>query len=296
MTGTAPTRIVDTHTHAWGPNTRNYPWRAAVLPPEWEGPYTHTDLIADMNGAGIDEAVVVTTPLYGRGPRANAYTEAAIEAHPDRLYGVGLLDWFPEDSEDAGERLRDVVANDRILGVRMHAALAYEGIPTELDRHGDWFLDDSLEPAFDVAVAEDTSVFVFPRAQQLADVATLVEAQPGVQFVIDHMAWPDETTAPDERPWTLFETLAEYDNVAVKISSLPRSSDEGWPYRDLWGYVRRLVEWFGPERVMLGSDYPWMDAWATYEACLSWVEEVDVLSARDRRYLRGDAFAAVHGR
>jgi len=46
---------------------------------------------------------------------------------------------------------------------------------------------------------------------------------------------------------------------------------------------------------MLGSDYPWMDAWATYEACLSWVGEVDVLSDRDRRYLRGDAFAAVHG-
>jgi len=297
MTPMGSTTVVDAHTHVWGPDSEAYPWQAPVLPPDWEGPYTDAELIADMDAADIDEAVIVTTPLYGRGPRANAYTEAAIKAHPDRLYGVGLLDWFPDGPDGpamAAESLRRMVSTGRMLGVRMHAALAYEEIPTELDRHGDWFLDDRLEPVFDAAADEDTAIFVFPKAQQLADVATLVETHPGVEFVIDHMAWPDGTTAPDQAPWTDFEALAEYGNVAVKVSSLPRSSSEGWPYRDLWGYVRRLVEWFGPERLMAGSDYPWMNDWATYDKCLSWTDEADFLSDRDRRYLRGETFAAVH--
>lgn len=287
--------LVDTHTHAWGPDTDAYPWRAEVLPPGWDGAYTHEELIADMDAVGVDEAVIVTTPLYGRGPDANDYTLDAIESHPGRLYGVGLMELFPDDPTEAAETFRRVVEPDRMLGVRMHAALEYAETPTEIDRHGDWFLDERLDPMFAAAAETDAAVFVFPKAQQLRDVETLVEEHPDVQFVVDHMAWPDETTAPDEAPWTDFEAVAEHGNVAVKVSSLSRSSEEPWPYRDLWPYVEHLVEWFGPERLMLGSDYPWMDDWATYEECLSWIEEVDVLSDRDRQYLRSETFHEIHG-
>lgn len=286
--------IVDAHTHVWGPDTDEYSWQSEVLPPGWEGPYTDTDLIADMNVAGVEEAVLVTTPLYGRGTAANDYTEAAIEAHPDRFYGVGLMEFFPDDPAAAATSLRQIVSTDRMLGVRIHAALEYEESPTVLNRHGDWFRDNRLQPVFEAAAAEDATIFVFPKAQQLEDVATMIDDNPDVQFVIDHMAWPDETTGPDERPWTELRAIAECDNVAVKVSSMPRSSKENWPYRDLWGYVRNLVEWYGVERLMLGSDYPWMDHWATYDECLSWVDEAEFLSEQDKRYLRGTAFDSIH--
>jgi len=286
--------LIDTHTHAWGPDTDDYPWRAEVLPPGWEGAYTHVDLIADMDAVGVDEAVIVTTPLYGRGLEANAYTVDSIEAHPDRLYGVGLMEFFPDEPSRVAESFHRIVSTDGMLGVRMHAALAYEETPMEIDRHGTWFLDNRLHPLFEAAADSDGAVFVFPKAQQLRDVTTLVADNPGVQFVVDHMAWPDETTAPDEEPWTDFEGLAEHDNVAVKVSSLPRSSEKGWPYRDLWPYVENLLSWFEAERLMLGSDYPWMDDWAIYEECLTWVEEVDFLSSRDQRYLHGGTFRRIH--
>jgi len=287
--------IVDAHTHVWAPDGDKYPWHADVFPPGWKGSYTYSDLVSDMDAAGVDEAVIVTTPLYGRGPDANEYTRAAIEACPERFYGVGLMEFFPADPADAAASLRRIVSDDRMLGVRIHAALEYVGAPTNLDRHGDWFLDDRLDPVFEAAGDEDAAIFIFPKAQQLADVATLIDDNPAVQFVIDHMAWPDGTTAADERPWTMLETIAERDNVTVKVSSLPRSSEEDWPYHDLWGYVRNLIDWYGAERLMLGSDYPWMDNWASYEACLSWLDEPPFLSDRDRRYLRGAAFDTVHG-
>jgi len=80
----------------------------------------------------------------------------------------------------------------------------------------------------------------------------------------------------------------------VKVSSLPRSAEEPWPYPDLHGYVRNLMEWFGPERLMLGSDYPWMDGWDAYDRCLSWIEEAEFVSARDLAYLSYRTFEHVH--
>jgi|AntDeeMetagen134_2_1112570.scaffolds.fasta_scaffold03429_3 L-fuconolactonase len=287
-------RFVDTHTHAWGADTDELPWQADVLPPEWEGPYTSRDLIADMDAIGVDESVVVTTPLYGRGQRANEYTMRAIEAFPDRLWGVGLMDFFRDDPEQVRADLERVVGHDRMLGVRMHACLEYAEHPTELNRTADWILDDALDPVWRAAADLDTAVFVFPKAEQLSMVDDLADAHPDVQLVVDHMAFPDETTAHDEGPWTDFESVADNDNVAVKVSSLPRSADDEWPYADLHGYVRNLIEWFGPERLMLGSDYPWMDDWAGYEDCLSWVETVDFLSARDLSYLSHRTFERVH--
>lgn len=287
-------KLIDAHTHAWGPDTAELPWQGDVLPPGWRGSYTHEDLIGDMDRIGVDESVIVTTPLYGRGARANEYTMRSIEAHPERLYGVGLMEFF-DDESTVRETLRRVTGHPRMLGVRMHAALAYEEIPTDLDRTGDWILDERLAPVWDEAASLGTCVFVFPKAEQLSMVERLAADHPDVTLVVDHMGWPDETTAHDEAPWTDFAGLAEHDNVYVKVSSLPRSSTAGWPYADLHDYVRQLLDWFGAERLMLGSDYPWMDDWAAYEDCLSWVEAVESLSARDRAFLSYRTFERVHG-
>jgi L-fuconolactonase len=287
-------RFVDTHTHAWGADTDELPWQAEVLPPGWDGEYTARDLISDMDAAGVDESVIVTTPLYGRGSRANEYTMRAIEAFPSRLWGVGLLDFFQDDPEQVRADLRRVIGHERMLGVRMHACLEYAEYPTELNRTADWIMDDALEPVWEEAAALDTAMFIFPKAEQLWMVTDLADAHPDVQIVVDHMAFPDETTDPDEAPWTDFEAVAECDNIAVKVSSLPRSAETDYPYEDLHGYVRDLIEWFGPERLMLGSDYPWMDDWAGYANCLSWTEDAEYLSARDLSYLAHRTFERVH--
>ena len=286
-------KLIDSHTHAWGADTAELPWAADVLPPEWDGAYPHADLAADMDRVGVDEAVIVTTPLYGRGERANEYTIRSVEAHPDRFYGVGIADVFGDEAETRA-RLRRVVGHERMLGVRFHAALEYGEIPGDVNRTGDWIADERLEPVWAELAELDACAFVFPKAEQLPLVADLAADHPDVTFVVDHMAWPDETTAPDEEPWTAFAGLAERGNVYAKVSSLPRSSESGWPYEDLHGYVRKLLDWFGAERLMLGSDYPWMDRWAPYEDCLSWVDAAEFLSRRDRAYLSYRTFRDLH--
>lgn len=274
-------RFVDTHTHTWGPDIPELPWQGTVLPPEWSGPYTARDLIADMDAAGVTEAVVVTTPAYGRGPRANEYTMRSIEAFPDRLWGVGLLDFFPDDPTTLEDTLERVMGHDRMLGVRMHACLEYDPVPTTVNRSADWIGDDRLESFWELAKQHDVPVFIFPKAQQLSIIDDILERHPELTIVIDHLAFPDETTDPDEPPWTNLRHLSRHSSVYVKVSSIPRSATDPHPYPDMHEYLERLLDWFGRERLMAGSDYPWMDSWADYGHCLSWLEEVPTCSAQD---------------
>ena len=212
------------------------------------------DAVAELDELGAGEVTGVTADMADP-----ADIERLVESAIDAFGEIDLLVnnaavWPREDSPVEGTledrdlamdvnvraRLRRVVGHDRMLGVRMHACLEYADCPTELDRTADWILDDELAPVWDEAGSLDTSVFVFPKADQLSMVEELVAAHPRLSLVVDHMAFPDETTAPAESPWDAFETLTDYDDVAAKVSSVPRSSDQEWPYEDVHSYLRNL--------------------------------------------------------
>lgn len=285
-------RLVDTHTHVWGHDTEELPWYSADMPPEWTGPYTHADLCADMDEAAVDEALLLPTSIYGRGQRANEYTLRAIEAHPERLWGVGVAQYQAEESE-LRDHVRRVTGHERMLGLRFHACFEYGPTPGDMDRAGDWVAAPDLGPLYDELAAQGGAAFVLAKPEQLSMLASLAGDNPDVPFVVEHMAWPDEDTDPGESPWADFRELAEHDNAYVKVSSIPRTSGESWPYANVEAYVTRLLEWFGPERLMLGSDYPWLDDWATMAECLTWPEEAEYLSARDLSYLSHRTFDSL---
>lgn len=59
-------------------------------------------------------------------------------------------------------------------------------------------------------------------------------------------------------PWaSLMTRLAAYSNVWVKVSGMIEEADwQRWTDRDLEPYVQRLLEWFGPRRLIFGSNWP----------------------------------------
>jgi L-fuconolactonase len=257
-------RLVDTHAHVWGSDTTELPWQSDALPPGWSGPYTHRDLRAGMAEVGIDEAVLMATTLYGRGERANEYTLRALEAHPESLWGVGVTEYSGSESA-LRQRVRRILDHDRMLGLRFHAAFEYAEVPSEMDRSAEWFADEALDPLYDELAAQDGSAFLLAKPEQFGTAASLADSHPDVTFVIEHVGWPDEGATPDSEPWSDIEAMGEIGNVCVKVSSVPAVTDGSYPYESVAGYLSSLLEWFGPERLLLGSDYPWLDEMATYE-------------------------------
>jgi L-fuconolactonase len=88
-------------------------------------------------------------------------------------------------------------------------------------------------------------------------VKTVAEVCPNLRLVIDHMAKPP-ISSEEIADWarTLNEVSA-YPNVSCKLSGLVTEANlTSWTTADLRPYVDRALEYFGPTRMMFGSDWP----------------------------------------
>ena len=281
--------VLDPHTHAWGPPSEAHPWVNGPIVDLVDGfdvhtVYTAERLLADMNRNGIDEAVVVGYPICDWTD--NWYTRKAA-SESDRLYGVVMLDPF---AEDAATHLRECMAVDGILGFRLGAACPSDRMWETFDPDVTWLRDAIEETDFWTAAVEtDATVQILCDHGQLDQALELVEAYPELDYLFDHFAHAGPET-PTDGTFGRFADLSEYDGVAVKVSEIAHMSETEFPYVDMHDHVRWLVAEFGRERVVWGSDYPNVSDVAAYGEAIHWVDHVDFLSDRDRKWLTGQAF------
>ena len=138
--------VFDSHTHAWGYPSRAHPWVTGDIVKLVEAfdvdtAYTAEKLLADMDEAGVDEAVGVGYPICEWTD--NWYTVEA--ASHDRLSGVVMVDQFAPDAPD---RLRNLMANDGIVGFRSSAICPYDRMWETFDLSVDWLRDAIDETSF----------------------------------------------------------------------------------------------------------------------------------------------------
>ncbi|SFL33741.1 Amidohydrolase [Halogranum rubrum] len=288
--------VLDSHTHSWGPPSADHPWVNGPIVENDVADYSvstvfrNEALLAEMDAAGVDEAVVVGYPVCEWTD--NWYTVEAAEEH-DRLYGIVMVDQF---ADDAAQTLRDAMAVDDVLGFRLGGICPYDRMWETFDTSVTWLRDAIHETEFwNVAVETDAVVQVLVHVDQLDQAVELVEAYPELTFLFDHFAYADPETPLDEGGFDRFADLAEYDSVGVKISEVVHQSNTGYPYTDMHDHVRWLLDAFGRERVVWGSDFPNVSDEARYEETLTWLDHVDELSDVDREWLTGRSFRRLTG-
>lgn len=287
--------MLDTHTHAWGPASTEHPWVNGPLLDRVDSfdvhtVYTADRLLTDMDQNGVEQAVVVGYPICEWVD--NWYTRQTAEAH-DRLYGIVMLDPF---ADDAADRLRRCMAIDGVLGFRLGGACPYDRMWETFDPSATWLGDAIEETEFwEAAVETDAIVQILCDHRQLQQAITLVEAHPELTYLFDHFAHAGPETPLEEGTFARFAELAAYDNVAVKVSEIPHHSETTFPYKDMHDHVRWLLDTFGRERVVWGSDYPNVSDVASYAQSYEWLRSVDTLSETDRKWILGRSFRRLVG-
>jgi predicted TIM-barrel fold metal-dependent hydrolase len=286
--------VLDSHTHAWGPPSKEHPWTNGTLLEEFTSEfsteiiYTDDRLLADMDQAGIDEAVLVGYPITNWTD--NWYTVTAAEAN-ERLYGIAMVDQF---ADDAADQLHELMRYDHMVGFRLGAVCPYDEMWERFDYEVTWLREAIEEDAFWTGVREtDALIQLLAHTSQVDIALELVEAYPDLAYAFDHFAHADAADDPAES-YAGFEPLADYDRVAVKISEVAHTSNEDYPYEDTYDHLRWLLDTFGRERVIWGSDFPNVShpefGGMKYGETLSWLDEVPFLSKKDREWLTGRAF------
>lgn len=117
-------------------------------------------------------------------------------------------------------------------------------------------LRPELEPAFDALIGLGLTFDALVRPVHLANLLELLGRYPELRAVIDHGAKPDIAAGKIE-PWAgQMAALGRQTGAFCKLSGLITEARRDWTAEDLQPYVDVLLDAFGPERLIWGSDWP----------------------------------------
>ena len=111
-------------------------------------------------------------------------------------------------------------------------------------------------------------------ADQLKYIPEFVGAFMNQRFVIDHLAKPRIKEREISEWKKEIQKIARFENVCCKISGMVTEADwKNWKRDDFIPYIEAVIEAFGTNRIMYGSDWPVCLVAASYEEMLGIVEE-----------------------
>lgn len=261
--------IVDTHVHVVSGDRQRYPVLAGA--PDW--PVTEVDpLVSDMDRLGIERALLVQTYFtYGVD---NSYMIDAACRSPTRLGTVCVIDQAAPDAPDV---LTQLARHHGVRGIR----LMPKGHPPGI------LSDPRTFPVWRRAAELGLVVTVAAELEHLAQMPAVVERFPEVQVCFEHMWGLEPGDPPYERVAPIL-ALARFPQVRLKLcpnNSYAAREGRGTPEQ----FFSMLIQHFGIERMMWGSNYPAHPArFGTLESRLRIMEEdFAFLPPAERRWFFG---------
>ena len=293
LTGRGPTRSLAYGKVQYGDQV------IQLLPPLMEKTsFPPEALLANMDWAGVDKAVLLQGPFYGE---ANDYVARAVRQWPDRFIGAGHVD---PCADNAREMFRRCVEEHgfTILKFEMSVSTGLVGLHPDLRLDGEamaWIWEEAERRG--LVITLDLGA-VGSASYQTEAVRTVMERHPHVKIVICHLAQPPISQKDDsrlDRLWQEQLRLATHPNLWFDLSALPAyaSAIEDYPYPSAQACIRRAVEMVGVDKLMWGTDAPGLLGVATYPQLLSYfVHRCDFLSEIDMKKILGENAWHVYGK
>jgi L-fuconolactonase len=232
---------IDAHQHFWAYNSSEYGWideSMAILRRD----FLPKDLQPELEFAGFQGCVAV------QARQTLEETHWLLKLAAASPFVLGVVGWVDLRSAQLHGELRELAKNAKFVGVR-HIVQS---------EPNDNFL---LQPEFLRGIAQleefdlAYDVLIYPKHLPVA--VDFVRRFPRQRFVLDHLAKPpikDRVVYP----WAEgIRELAAFPNVSCKVSGLVTEADwRNWRPEDLKPYVDIVWNCFGPDRLMIGSDWP----------------------------------------
>jgi len=232
--------LIDAHQHFWRPDRGDYGWLPPDLAPIHRD-FGPADLRPLIEAAGIAGTILVqAAPTLAETRHLLDLADAAPEV-------AGVVGWVDLEAADAPATLRRLALHARFKGVRP----MLQDLPDPA-----WVLRPSLDAAIAELVDLGLRFDALVRLAQLPAIRELARRHPSLKIVLDHGGKPP-IAARGWRPWAdEVAALAAETGAFVKLSGLSTEAEPGAGAEAIAPYVRHLLEAFGPDRVMWGSDWP----------------------------------------
>jgi L-fuconolactonase len=254
---------LDAHQHFWQYDPAQYPWMSEPMT-ALRRDHLPGELQPLLAAAGFDGAIAVQAR---QSLEETAWLLQLSEAHD---FIKGIVGWVDLRSPQLRQQLERYAKHPRLVGVR-HVLQ---------DEPDDQFM---LRPDFRRGLGQlrefglTYDLLLFPRHVPAA--VKLVTEFPEQPFVLDHLAKPD-IRHQQISPWCEdIKALAQRPNVSCKLSGMVTEADwKKWRPSDFRPYLDVVLEYFGSDRLMIGSDWPVCTVAADYSSTMKvvtdWVEQL----------------------
>ncbi len=265
---------IDAHQHFWIYDQREYDWIDETMVP-LRRDFLPADLQIELEGEGFQGSVAV------QARQSLEETRWLLELAAQSSFILGVVGWVDLRSPQVSSDLKALAKSPKLVGIR-HV------VQSEPDDRfllqPDFLRGISLLGEFDLAY----DILIYPKHLLVA--AELVRNFPGQRFVLDHLAKPP-IKARGLQDWKEgIAELAANPNVYCKLSGLVTEADwKQWKTEDMTPYLDAAFEYFGPNRLMIGSDWPVCTLAGSYSRVMGLVK--GYLSGRpeqERKAILGD--------
>ncbi len=244
---------IDTHQHFWKYNSRDYVWMSAAMD-KLRRDHLPEDLMPLLKASGIDGTIAVQAR---QTLEESTWLLQLAEEYP---FIRGVVGWVDLSSEEVAQQLEQFSQRPKFCGVRhvLHDELDDQFMLREVFVRGVSMLE-KFGLAYDL--------LLFPRHLRIA--CDLVSRFPNQRFVLDHIAKPAVQGGAME-PWKSdLRQLAIFPNVFCKISGLVTEARwDRWQAKDFEPYLDVVLNAFGANRLMIGSDWPVCTLAADYKSVI----------------------------
>lgn len=270
--------VIDVQVHAYERNHAGRPWHGHL-----EGPaeVTGDDMVTAMAEVGVDGAILVSP--FSMYQYDASY---ALEVYAKHSGSFGLVRPFDPDSENIEQQMEEWTSTPGVVGARIMLAR----IEIEAEHPG-------VNQILAAGAKADIPINVMCSGK-LSIFREMARQHPNTQLIIDHLglAQPYEPPAPtdawDDLPAVL--ELAQFDNVAIKISGAGTLAQEPFPYPDIWEPLGQIFNAYSLDRCMWGTDWTRAVNLLTYEQGVEAFRVTDQLSDSERAILMGGSLMKIY--
>ena len=241
--------MIDSHQHFWKLSRGDYPWLTPDIGPIYRD-YCPVDIEPHLMAAGISRTILVQA-----APTVDE-TQYLLELAEENEFIAGVVGWVDFDANNVCEAISEIAPHPKLLGLR----------PMVQDLADDeWLLRRRIEPAFSTMIECNLRFDALVRPKHLTVLNTLLDRHPSLDAVIDHCAKPDIANG-GFTPWaTAMRHIAQSTNAYCKLSGLLTEAGPNATAAMLQPYVDHVLDVFGAERVMWGSDWPVLELAGNYK-------------------------------
>ncbi len=271
--------IIDSHMHIWTMARGDYDWLTPDLGPIYRD-FAVDDVADEMTALGVGQTILVQAAATA------AETDFMLDVARSNDKVCGVVGWVDFEAPDAVEQIKRRAMDPLLVGLRPMIA--------DLD-DPDWILQPRFAPILQAMIDTGLIFDGHARPDLITRKVELAKRFPELTIVLNHGGKPPIMSADLDQWKRDCSALAACPNVVSKFSGLRTEAGERTDDDAIREATDHLLDTFGPERLMWGSDWPVLTLAGDYTI---WFEQtarlLEDVSEHDRAAIMGSTAQSIY--